>query len=144
MKTDERYFKRLNAGRIRLGIMGSDDSLGNNGAFVLKLDDRREVIAIISDASDLPPAYEAWEHVSLRVEEKRKGKWHSRIPTWMEMAWAKDFFWAADECVVQYHPPKDDYVNQHPHVLHLWKPLGVELPRPPKWMVVGNNWRLPV
>lgn len=47
------------------------------------------------------------------------------------MCWLKDQFWDEEECVVQFHPPRSDYVNNHPFVLHLWKPLAVEMPRPP-------------
>lgn len=36
-----------------------------------------------------------------------------------------------EECVVQFHPAKADYVNYHPATLHLWKPVGVPIPKPP-------------
>jgi len=68
-----------------------------------------------------------WEHVSIRVCA-HKG---DRIPTWEEMCYVKSLFWDAEECVVQFHPPESDYVNNHPCVLHLWKPIGIEMPRPP-------------
>jgi hypothetical protein len=70
---------------------------------------------------------EGWEHVSISL--------HSRCPTWEEMCAVKDLFWDEDDCVIQYHPPKSDYVNCHPHCLHLWRPVGVDIPRPPKIMV---------
>lgn len=35
----------------------------------------------------------------------------------------------------QYHPPKSAYVNNHPNCLHLWRPIGIEMPRPPSIMV---------
>jgi|GEM_PF-530532 len=143
MKTDANYFERLNKGRLCSGPVGSRPEHGNNGAFLLRIDDRRRALAIISDCSDMPEgAGPGWEHVSLRVEERRKKKWHSRIPTWEEMCWAKEFFWGPEACVVQYHPPEADYVNQHPHVLHLWRPVGIELSRPPKWMVGIRNRNL--
>ena len=70
-----------------------------------------------------------WEHVSVSAP--------GRCPTWGEMHHVKELFWSDDECVVQYHPPKEDYVNCHPFVLHLWRPNtpGVEIPRPPKALV---------
>jgi len=37
--------------------------------------------------------------------------------------------------VVQYHPPKSDYVNNVDNCLHLFRPLNAEMPRPPKSMV---------
>jgi hypothetical protein len=46
------------------------------------------------------------------------------------MCWIKDLFWNDDERVVQYHPPKKDYVNVHGGTLHLWRPTETELPYP--------------
>ena len=68
-----------------------------------------------------------WEHVSVSPCSRKR----QSCPTWDEMCAIKDMFFSEDECVVQYHPPKEDYVNQHPYCLHLWRPIGVELPRPP-------------
>lgn len=72
-----------------------------------------------------------WEHVSISVVD-HKGV---RTPTWPEMCFVKDLFWDEEETVVQYHPPKSEYVNQHPHALHLWRPLLATLPRPPSILV---------
>lgn len=69
-----------------------------------------------------------WDHVSVSRP--------SRDPSWREMAAIKRLFFRDDECVVEYHPPKADYVNMHEHCLHLWRPNdGTEIPRPPKIMV---------
>ena len=50
----------------------------------------------------------------------------------------KDIFFEDTECVVQYHPPKSEYVNNIPFCLHLWKPIeeyaGV-MPMPPSILV---------
>lgn len=35
----------------------------------------------------------------------------------------KDMFWTEDEAVVQFHPPKSEYVNNVKSCLHLWKPI---------------------
>ena len=71
-----------------------------------------------------------WEHVSI------DGK--NRMPTWDEMCQLKDMFFTEDECCVQYHPPKSEYVNNIPYCLHIWKPIeqysGV-LPIPPSLLV---------
>ena len=67
---------------------------------------------------------DGWEHVSVSTER--------RIPNWLEMAFVKDLCWAPEECVVQYHPPKSDYINCHPFVLHLWRWRRGEFPRPPQ------------
>ena len=54
----------------------------------------------------------------------------------------KDIFWGEDEVCVEYHPKREDYVNMHPHCLHIWKPIGVEIPTPPSILVgfkTGNE-----
>lgn len=53
-------------------------------------------------------------------------------PTWEEMCQIKDMFFEPDEWVVQYHPAKEDYVNNYPYCLHLWRPIGKDFPTPPK------------
>lgn len=56
-------------------------------------------------------------------------------PTWAEMCEIKHMFFEDEEVVVQYHPPKSEYVNNHPYCLHLWRPTSQEMPRPPKIFV---------
>jgi hypothetical protein len=70
-----------------------------------------------------------WEHVSVSLPGQ------NRCPTWNEMCNVKNLFWNDNETVIQYHPAKQDYVNCHPFVLHLWKPIGIELPKPPTIMI---------
>lgn len=69
-----------------------------------------------------------WEHLSVSHQK-------AQLPTWNEMCALKDLFWDPEDCVMQLHPPLSEYVNCHPRVLHLWRPVGVEIPRPPKIMV---------
>jgi hypothetical protein len=64
-----------------------------------------------------------WEHVSISMK--------NRTPRWDEMCFIKDLFWEPEQCVVQYHPPKSEYVNQAKNCLHLWHYRGA-MPRPPK------------
>lgn len=66
----------------------------------------------------------AWEHVSVSAR--------AFCPSWLEMCWVKDLFFLPEEWVVQYHPAKDDHINDHERTLHMWRPIGVELPIPPK------------
>lgn len=68
-----------------------------------------------------------WEHVSVSHMNKN--------PSWEEMCLAKSIFWCDNECVIQYHPKKSDYVNNSPHCLHLWRPIGTDIPVPPKILV---------
>lgn len=67
-----------------------------------------------------------WEHVSVSVAIGRK----TRMPTWDEMCFVKGKFWEEEEAVIQFHPPKSEYVNNHPHCLHLWKYTKGEFPLP--------------
>jgi hypothetical protein len=100
----------------------------NNGFFVMShyRINGYELRAQISDGM-------GWEHVSISVAPE--GKHATRCPTWEEMCYMKDIFWNEDECVIQYHPPKNVYVSCHPFVLHLWKPIGIQLPIPESILV---------
>lgn len=107
-----------------------------NGCFAIPLDKENRVIAlaIVSDGSvskeegiNIP-----WEHVSVRMGEKHNGKRVDRTPTWAEMCVIKELFFQPEECVVQFHPKRSEYVNCHPHVLHLWRITEGEFPSPPK------------
>lgn len=68
-----------------------------------------------------------WEHLSVSMP--------SKTPSWDQMCKMKDIFWNDDETCVQFHPKKEDYVNNHPHCLHIWKPVNEKLPIPPSILV---------
>ena len=70
-----------------------------------------------------------WDHVSVRPFNSRL------IPSWEEMCKVKDLFFYEDEVVVQYHPAKDQYVNNVKNCLHLWRPQNLEMPTPPSIFV---------
>lgn len=108
--------------RLRAGPLQSSPADGNNGAFLLLGPCRQELKLIASDN-------DGWEHVSISLK--------NRCPNWQEMCFVKDLFWDAEDTVIQYHPPKSDYVNCHPYCLHLFRPIGIELPRPPKELIGG-------
>ncbi len=80
----------------------------------------RSIIAIASNSL-------GWEHVSVSIRQGNR----VLTPNWEEMAYVKSVFWSEEACVVEYHPPKSVYVNCHPNVLHLWRPIEIEIPRPP-------------
>lgn len=93
---------------------------------------------------------EGWEHVSVTVYPPRKrtkrGKPtpprpEPRLPGWEEMCFIKDLFWDEEERVVQYHPPKSEYVNLHPAVLHMWRPIEEAVPFPPGKLVGPQGYR---
>jgi len=101
--------------RIHTGPMGSDASAGNNGAFLVRCNHGQWVNVIASDGM-------GWEHVSVSRRD--------RVPNWDEMCRIKALFWDDEDVVIQFHPRVSDYVNLHPNCLHLWRPIGVELPTP--------------
>lgn len=117
--------------RMTSGPMASDASYGGNGAFALqpKIGNRR-MIVIASDGADWQRAGLAgvpWEHVSVHCFEGKR----QFTPTWVEMCAVKDIFWDKEDVVIQIHPRESEYVNNHANVLHLWRPVGIELPTPP-------------
>lgn len=68
-----------------------------------------------------------WEHLSVSMP--------SRTPTWDQMCIMKDIFWNKNEACVEYHPREEDYVNNHKHCLHIWRPTHEPLPTPPSILV---------
>jgi hypothetical protein len=119
-------FKVPHKDRITYGPMGSGDWAGNNGAFQINLSNRTDAMVVASNG-------EGWEHVSVRMIDRSTGK--DRTPTWSEMCKIKDIFWGDEDCVIQFHPPKSEYVNNHPHVLHLWRPVDQAIPQPDSILV---------
>lgn len=107
--------------------LGANGAGTSNGVFAIKFGDN--VLRMIASdtrgwaAENLP--LPAWEHVSVTVQGKR------RYPTWEETCAVKDLFWEPEELVIQLHPPKSQWISNNPWCLHLWKPVGVELPLPP-------------
>jgi len=73
-----------------------------------------------------------WDHVSVSPCSQKR----TVCPTWEEMSAIKDMFFEPEEAVVEYHPPKSEYVSNHPYCLHLWRPNdGRMIPMPPKVLV---------
>jgi hypothetical protein len=106
--------------RVRKGTGASTPAFGNNGFFLVTTPGSDALRCIASDG-------QGWEHVSVSLAH--------RCPTWKEMCRIKDLFWGEEDCVMQLHPPKSEYVNNHAFCLHLWRPIGVEIPSPPAAMV---------
>lgn len=75
-----------------------------------------------------------WDHVSVSLA--------TRTPSWEEMCFIKQLFFDDEECVMQLHPPKSEYVNFHRFCLHLWRPqttAEVEAIRA-EWFADGEEW----
>jgi hypothetical protein len=106
--------------RIKTGMFATSDADGRNGLFFVKLARNQTLRVIASDK-------EGWEHVSVSRQD--------RCPTWEEMCAVKDLFWDHEDTVMQLHPPKSDWVSNHNFCLHMWRPVGVDIPRPPALMV---------
>lgn len=97
------------------------------GAFRIpatKAPGRRQLNIIASDGTEC-----GWDHVSVTLDQSKK------CPTWEEMCFVKELFWNDDEEVMQLHPPKSDYINNHPGCLHLWRPTRETIPLPPGILV---------
>ncbi len=112
------------ARRLRLSeVIASDATYGNNGMFLVPCG--REILrCMISDGTgSREMGLPLWEHVSVSLS--------NRVPSYAELCFVKDLFWSDDETVMQLHVPRCDHVNNHPFCLHLWRPIGQEIPRPP-------------
>lgn len=60
---------------------------------------------------------ELWGHLSVC------GQQPARVPSWDEFRWCKEYFLGGDRKAVQVLPARAQYVNVHPHVLHLYAAL---------------------
>lgn len=106
--------------QYRIDMFG-DGFLGDkhNGAFEIKIKGEKYFV-IASDGK-------GWEHISISHKNK--------IPSWKVMCIVKEMFFEDNEVVMQLHPKKSEYVNNHPNCLHLWKPINKEIPTPPTNLV---------
>ena len=73
---------------------------------------------------------DGWEHLSVSTP--------TRCPTWEEMQFMKEVFWKDNEVCYQLHPAKENYINNHPYCLHIWRKIGNDPELPPTWMVGFN------
>lgn len=83
---------------------------------------KNDILNVMSSGSN--PDYSEWEHVSVSLPH--------RCPTWEEMCYIKELFWSVSETVIQFHPKKSEYKNDHQFCLHLWKRIGVDHQLPPQ------------
>jgi hypothetical protein len=121
-----RLDQKLEDHRIQRGPMGSEHG-DNFGMFVIPGPCGQALTIIASDGelpSDNPLG--GWEHVSV------SGR---RVPNWQEMSFVKNLFWSPEECVVEYHPPASEHVNNHPRCLHMWRWTRGAFPMPPSILV---------
>ena len=119
--------EKLERARIVAGPAASRPDWGFYGAFQILGPCGRELRIVASGADDDDKASDGWEHVSVSLP--------NRPPNWQEMCYAKSLFWEDEECVIQFHPPRSRYVNNHPYCLHLWKKRGDDFLMPPPILV---------
>lgn len=67
-----------------------------------------------------------WEHLSVSPQPQR-----GKVPEWDVMCRVKDIFWSEEECCIEYHPRKSQYVNNNETCLHIWRPIVATIPEPP-------------
>lgn len=121
-------------------ILGTTSADGNNGAFHLESPEPGWRLALIcSDGTDPhAPEGDGWEHVSVHAYRRVvavSSPAQMRTPTWKEMSYVKRLCWDGEDVVMQLHPRESEYVNCHPHVLHLWRSRTREIPTPPSILV---------
>jgi len=114
--------------RLRKGEFGSSlEAHGLNGAGFIPVRTHRAPLKFIASDGTCCVQGERWEHVSVSLPDC--------CPTWEEMCKVKAMFWDDEDTVIQLHPPRSTWVNNHPHCLHLWRPVDARQPLPPEWMV---------
>jgi hypothetical protein len=111
--------------------LGSTPADGNNGAFYLESPEPGWRLMLICSDSSEDRALAQWEHVSIHAYKGKLRTLRQRTPTWKEMSYVKRLCWDAEDIVMQLHPPESEYVNCHPHTLHLWRPIDAVIPTPP-------------
>lgn len=130
MRTCLEKLSRANRWRIRVGSKlpinippkfaadwGTDEIDGWNGHFLVPLEgDLWHVI--LSDGM-------GWRHLSVTNAQRLV------LPSWNIMCRLKESFFGDDAWVVQFHPAKEDNINDHPYCLHLWESLDEKFPVPP-------------
>lgn len=113
-----RDLNELNEYRVPLfGKLGD----GEKGAFIIPGYNGGPKLRTIAAAGM------GWDHVSVSLP--------FRCPSWGEMDYVKRRFFHDHETVMQLHVPASELINVHAYCLHLWRPHGVEIPRPPACMV---------
>jgi hypothetical protein len=122
--------QKVEAYRVGVGLWGSNP--GDNYGVLHNVPGPcgEKLGIVVSDGLPCGLPADGWEHVSVSLS--RVGK--ARVPNWEEMCWVKNLFWDPEDCVVQFHPPQSKNVNNY-RVLHMWRYLKGEFPRPPGWMI---------
>lgn len=73
-------------------------------------------LAVILDETTIDG--KEWRHLSVSRR--------SRTPNYEEVDRVRRTFLGEDAVTMHIWPPKAEYVNLHPHCLHLWQPIGFD------------------
>lgn len=68
-----------------------------------------------------------WDHVSVSRR--------NRPPNQTELDYVYRLFFRPGEAAMQLFVPTTEHVNNHPNCLHLWRPQGEGIPKPPRIFV---------
>lgn len=98
--------------RVLQGNVTRVEVYTNAAAFRVRLDGVKLLAIVEVEAVD----GELWGHMSVSASTPK------RIPTWPELRWCKEYF-LGDRKAIQVLPPRAEYVNLNPNVLHLYAPL---------------------
>jgi hypothetical protein len=107
---------RANRWRVRSGKFATSEVDGFNGSFIVPLEGEIWHVRI-SDGW-------GFRHASITNAQKKQ------LPPYQIMCRVKESFYADDAWVVQYFPPKEEHINDHPLCLHLWESIDKEMPTP--------------
>lgn len=122
-------FRVPNQYRLRRGPLATGDAAGLLGVFMIPPRPGKVPLKVIAHVGT-PEA--PWEHVSVSLPD--------RCPTWEEMCKVKSLFWEDEDCVMQLHPPRSQWISNHPYCLHLWRPHHQAIPLPPSDLVGVKEW----
>jgi hypothetical protein len=116
-----KFDPRVENWRIKTGPYASEMHK-TYGCFYIPGPCATELVALADDGRDqmILAELRGWEHVSVSTRK---------------MCFVKDLFWDAEECVVQFHPPRSQWISNHPHCLHLWRAIDIVFPLPPSLTV---------
>lgn len=99
--------------RVEHGNVRTVDDYPNAKRAVVRLRDVKLTVILEVEVVD----DQLWAHLSVGGGAVR------RVPSWEELGWCKTYF-LGDRRAIQVLPPAAEYINLHPHVLHLYAPLG--------------------
>lgn len=108
------------------GLPSDDETRRFGGAFRVPVRGVRQALLVIASSGEIPDG-PPWDHVS--------ASFRHRCPTWEEMCQVKELFFASEDVVMQLHPAASQNISNHRYCLHLWRPLSVEIPLPPSFLV---------